>query len=352
MQQVRFPRDEQQHNHIIEWWYWNGHLVDGRGNRYSYMNCLFRADIKRVNFPFLKGVQRLPFRTVFFSHSLLTDIGKKKFYPRIEYVATVSKDSFTRPLLYVNYADPIIVDGYVNKVMEEPELFTYRIKNEDIDLNLTSKKPPLLEGGKGYVNLVGDRSTYYYSLTDLRTAGHIRVGKKLIPVIGKSWMDHQWANIPYEKNKWNWFSFQLDNNIEVMAVEYGRHGKKTKLASVCYKSGKQLHSDAVRITPVGRAWVSPKTKARYPLEWRVELPAIGIELTAKAPVKQQEMLYGTLNYWEGPLDVTGTVEGTSVSGLGFCELVGYESEFDNMKFIRTSLTELIRSGYDYLVHMR
>jgi predicted secreted hydrolase len=40
---IKFPRDEQAHDKIIEWWYWNGHLQGEDGNQYSFMDCLFQA---------------------------------------------------------------------------------------------------------------------------------------------------------------------------------------------------------------------------------------------------------------------------------------------------------------------
>ena len=77
---LKFPKDEQAHNSVIEWWYFNGHLKDKQNNKYSYMNCLFRANLSKVNIPFLK---KIPLKTMYFSHSILTDIKKQKSFPEI-----------------------------------------------------------------------------------------------------------------------------------------------------------------------------------------------------------------------------------------------------------------------------
>ena len=53
---IKFPEDELAHNHIIEWWYFNGHLKDKKGNEYAFMNCLFKADVKKVKIPFLNKI--------------------------------------------------------------------------------------------------------------------------------------------------------------------------------------------------------------------------------------------------------------------------------------------------------
>jgi predicted secreted hydrolase len=344
MKPIQFPQDELAHNHAIEWWYWNGHLQDKRGNRYSYMDCLFKANPKKVKFPFLRGV---PVETLYFYHSLITDIKKKKFYPRIDYVSIVSKDSFSKPLLFINFTNPVIVNGYFNNIMHEVEKDHYNIKTEDIELQLDSKKKPLLEGGSGYLRLPNSRSTYYYSLTNLKTEGKIRVGKKWIEVTGKSWMDHQWANVKYEKDKWTWFSIQLNNNTEIVCIEYGNN-KIYKLASISYPDNKQKHTRNIQFTPLGKQWKSQKTKAEYPLEWKIEIPEFKVDLTAKALVKQQEMLFGTINYWEGPLDIKGKMDGKKVTGVGFSELVGYPSEMNNIRFVRNTFSNIVRKGIAHI----
>ncbi|MDP2907138.1 MAG: lipocalin family protein [Nanoarchaeota archaeon] len=334
---IKFPQDELAHDNIIEWWYFNGHLKDKKGGKYTFMNCFFRADVKKVKIPFLKIV---PFQTVYFSHSVLLNVKTKKFYPRVNYVSLVSKDSFSKPLLFVNYTDPIVMKGYINNIIEEPSKFKYHIKTEDFDLNLTSVKKPVLEGGTGYVKL-GSKSTYYYSLTNLKTEGTIKINGKPIKVKGKSWMDHQWADESHSKDRWTWFSIQLDNKTEMVCFEYDGRKVKTYLASISHPNNRQEHTNEVKITPLGIKWVSPKTKAEYPLSWRIEVPSKNIDLKVKPLVKNQEMLFGTINYWEGPLTVEGLFNNKKVKGVGFLELVGYPMNIFNINLYRKEMEKLI-----------
>lgn len=60
---INFTGDESHHDCIIEWWYFNGHLKDKIGNEYSFMNCLFKIDVKKVKIPFLS---KIPLKTSFF----------------------------------------------------------------------------------------------------------------------------------------------------------------------------------------------------------------------------------------------------------------------------------------------
>jgi predicted secreted hydrolase len=339
MKPIKFPQDEQNHKCIIEWWYWNGHLQDKKGNQYSFMNCLFQADPEKAKIPLLKA----PLRRLYFSHSIVSDIKRKKSYPIVNYLSLVSRDSFKRPLLFVDYISPGMFDGYTVSEIEETGNFKYRLRAENFDLRLESVKKPLLEGRNGYLNL-GSRSTYYYSLTNLKTKGTIKIGGREIEVKGKSWMDHQWANAPYSKDKWTWFSVQLKNNTELICFEYESSGERTFLAGLVRPDGRTEYSDNVRLTPLGEAWMSPRTKARYQLSWRIEIVDFKMALEVQPLIKNQEIVFGTLNYWEGPLSVKGEINGKKVSGQGFLELVGRPSKYKALKFFGETLEQTIKEA--------
>jgi predicted secreted hydrolase len=338
MKPIKFPQDEQAHDKIIEWWYWNGHLKGEDGNRYAFMDCLFKAKPKQVNLPFLK----MPFAKAYFSHSILSDINQQKAYPTIDYVSLVSGDSFKQPLLFVDYIDTNFLDGYVVSTMEETAPFKYRLRAKNFDLTLAAVKKPLLENGNGFLRL-GGRSTYYYSLTNLETEGIVKVNGREIKVKGKSWMDHQWADAPYAKDRWNWFSIQLDNNTEVVCFEMESRNKKISLAGISYPNGKTEHLTKVIFTPQGKEWVSPKTRAKYPLSWLIEIPAKKIKLQVEPLVKKQEMIFGTINYWEGPLRVSGKFGNRPVTGVGFLELVGRPSQYKTYDFFKESLGQAAKN---------
>ncbi len=335
---MKFPEDEQAHKTIIEWWYLNGHLKDAKGNLYAFMNCLFKADSKRVKIPFLKKV---PFKTLYFSHSVLSDIKAKKFLPKIDYISLVSKDSFSKHSLFINYINPSIITGYVNKVIEKTGRVNYHLKTEDFDLNLRSVKKPLLENGTGYVDLKS-KGSYYYSLTNLETEGIIKINGRDIKVKGKSWMDHQWADTSYSiKDKWTWFSIQLENNVEIVCFEFDDGKNKMYLATISYKNNRQVSANDVVLTPLGIAWKSLVTKAEYPLSWRIEIPSQNVDLEVKPLLKKQEVLFGTINYWEGPLTVRGTINKKKVKGNGFLELVGYAKGISDLKIYRKKIDKTI-----------
>lgn len=296
-------------------------------------------DSKKSGLFFLK---RLAPKWVYFSHSLVSDISRKKFYPAVDYISLVSKDSFTKPLLFVEYTKPNVMNGYVNKLIEEPKKFDYHIKNDNFDLNLKSRKKPLLEEGSGYVHLKS-RGSYYYSLTNLETKGVIKTGKKEIKVSGKSWMDHQWANSDFQqKHKWTWFSIQLKNKAELVCFKFSDSKQETRLATISYANNKQKSVRDVSLTAFGKPWMSKETKANYQLDWSIKIPSLKLDLTVKPLVRAQEMLFGNINYWEGPLDVSGKMNGKRVSGQGFLEIYGPSRGISDLKLYKREINKLLK----------
>jgi len=341
---IKFPKDEQAHDNIIEWWYFNGNLKDGKGNQYAFMDCLFKVDINRVKIPFLKS----PFKKSYFSHSLLSDIKNNSFFSEVNPLSIVSIDSFSKQLLFVNYTNPSLA-GYTNYTIENLKKSKYHIKTKNIDLTLTSTKKPLLEGGKGFIDLKPEK-TYYYSLTNLQTEGQIKIKNKWIDVKGKSWMDHQWADVSYKKDnvKWTWFSIQLRNNMELVCFEYDNGKKKTYLASISYPNNTQKYFSEVKFKSLGRKWKSKKTGTIYPLSWEIKIPEEKIILKAKSLINNQEVNFGTINYFEGPLNIEGQIDKKKIRGEGFMELVGYPSDYTKVKFLKDKIGGVLKKSISYV----
>ncbi len=326
---IHLPEDAMPHNSIIEWWYFNGHLKDAKGNKYAFMDCLFRAYIKKVDIPFLKqpfkNFEKIPYAC--FAHSLLSDIGRQKNYKDVQLLSLLSHDSFTHPMLYANYLNPISVNGFSTSEIVETSKNAFHIKTERIDLDLKARKRPVLQGDNGIIS-VSDRESYYYSLTDLVAEGMINIDGKWISVRGKAWMDHQWADASYRKDKWTWFSVQLENGTDVMCVEYDDHMKKDRIVSFTDKNGRSRTYKDFEVAHGDGVWESKKTKARYPTSWTVKVPEEKIELKIHSTMSDQEVIFGDINYWEGPTAVTAKIGAKTVGGQGFMELVGYPSDYN------------------------
>ncbi len=332
---IKFPLDEGSHDTVGEWWYFNGNLTGDDGRKYSYMNTLFRLKLSLNN----KLLKKLDGKNWFVYHSIITDIEKNKFYPTVDFLVKPSSDSFKHEGLNV-YFMPRKNRHYY---MEQPEDNKYRIKGENISLEMVSKKQPLLEGGTGYVSFF-NRPTYYYSLTDLETTGHIVVDGKKVRVSGKSWMDHQWSDTyNITQDYWNWFSVQLRSGEEIVCYEYGHKNKNAYLATVIDKDGKQTSFDKLEIKPLGQQWQSPKTKAIYDTSWNVKIPEADINLIIKAEVTDHEMNFLNVNYWESPIRIVGTIRNKKVEGCGYMELAGRPSIFNDTRYLKEKVLNRIRT---------
>ncbi len=295
---VKLPKDELAHDWpAIEWWYFNGFL-EGK-KKYAFMTCLFKADKNKVNLSFL----RVPFRTIYFAHTLLYNLSKRTVEKEILPVVIVSEDSFTKEKLFINYT-----------YLLRKKFFNYEIARKDsgihiktrfFDLTAKEKKKPLLEGGNGYIDL-GTKTTYYYTYPRLDVAGTIR-GEK---VKGLAWHDKQWSKEGFMQDHWLWFSLQLPNNLDIVCFDY----KGVRMATISYGNNKQ-ETVPVEFVQIGEDWKSPHTKINYSLSWRIKVKDMVIE--TKPLIEDCEMNHGFISYWEGPVQVS--LNGKN--SFGFMELL-------------------------------
>lgn len=327
---VVLPKDSFPHKSVIEWWYFNGNLFDKDNNRYSFMNCLFKANPKKTDIPL---VSRIPVKKVYFSHSMFADIKNKEYTFHAHPLSIISNDSFTKKNLFINYMSPSL-EGYINNEIVEIGKSKYKIKNDNVDLTLVSNKKPFMHCGKGYFVVKG-KKVYYYSLSNMSAIGTVQINGKQIKVKGKVWMDHQWAGF-IDVKLWNWFSIQLDNDTDLMVMDYN-NGEKI-YAGINDKNQKSEFTNDVILTPQ-KIWGSSLTGAKYPVAWKISIPSRKINLDVKVPLPNQEILFGSLNYWEGPIDISGKIRNKKVKGYGFMELTGRKMKKSNISIYEHELRE-------------
>jgi predicted secreted hydrolase len=310
---IQFPKDEKKHKDAAEWWYFNGFLQSkNKKEEFAYMHTLFRADLRRNSFlrfiPFHKKI----FKNLFFSHSLLLNLRTNEMITDIKYKVVPTKESFKKELLFVEYE---------NCELKENPIYNYFLKNNFINLNLKSKKKPLLENKNGVIK---DKNyyTYYYSLTDLQTKGIINWKNKQIKVNGKSWHDHQWMNNMQINVKWDWFSIMLNNDEEIVTTRM-----KPPNQNDWYMYATKIDSKNRQKTTHKIIFEEKKTiklnGTEYPISWVVHFPDWHQSINIKAMHNSQQMNYKFLKYWEGPTKIiaTNTKTKKKILGKGFLEMV-------------------------------
>jgi len=76
----------------------------------------------------------------------------------------------------------------------------------------------------------------------------------------------------------------------------------------------------------GRQWESPTSGAAYPVEWTITLDGPRAQLDVVSALDAQELHTDEstgVTYWEGAVDVSGTVDGNVAVGRGYLEMTGY-----------------------------
>ena len=199
-----------------------------------------------------------------------------------------------------------------------------------VELEAVSQKPAVLHHGSGLVDLGMAGKTYYYSRTRLETSGTVSVSGVSRPVTGVSWMDHQWGDFTTGGIGWDWLSLNLDDGSDLMvSVVWEQDGHKPVSTYGTYvpaDSGPlHLSGNDISLDSAG-TWTSSVTGAVYPMNWRLRVDSLELDLTLIPSMEEAEFALSAfipMVYWEGSVMATGTKNGASVAGRGFVELVGY-----------------------------
>lgn len=323
----RFPADHASHpQYQIEWWYYTGHLAAG-ARRFGFEMTFFRVGLPAT----LERRSAWASRDLVFLHLALTDERGRRF---------LTHDASHRAALGIAGADStryrVWLDG--SEAWLEPDGRTQRLVGRapefGLDLTLVPAKPPVIHGHGGVSQKTPGEgnASHYYSLTRLDVTGTLALGDDSLAVLGQAWMDHEFASnrLSATHRGWDWFSVQLDDGRELMLYQLRRaDGSVEPLSHGTWVerdgSTRPLASEAFRVIPTG-SWTSPRTKARYPMGWRLEVPGEALALTLTPTLPDQELVANTMGgivYWEGSVRVHGTLRGAPVAGVGYTELTGY-----------------------------
>jgi predicted secreted hydrolase len=149
-------------------------------------------------------------------------------------------------------------------------------------------------------------------------------------------MDHEFGSNQLRDYQvgWDWFSVQLNNQIELMLyIIRHKDGKPDPSSSgtFVYPDGRTEHLalESFGIDVLG-SWKSKKSNNTYPSGWLIRVPSKQLDLRLMPTVKNQELTTrkSTLvNYWEGSVRVQGRLRGKDIRGRGYVELTGYDAQF-------------------------
>lgn len=323
---LEFPADHGPHpDYQTEWWYYTGNLVGGGGEQFGYQLTFFRRALS----PPAQRTEResaWAVDQVYMAHLALTDVAGRR-YQAFERFARGAVD------LAGAQAVPfgVWLEDWQVEELEPGSMHLSAARDEvALDLRLTERKSPVLQGDRGY-SPKGPQpgsASYYYSLTRLETWGTVQVAGASYKVSGLSWMDHEWSTsaLGADQVGWDWFSIQMDDGSELMVFQLRKEdGSVDPFSSGTFiaSDGRTRHlgGDDFEIR-VQENWRSPRTGATYPAGWTIVVPAVDLALEIKPLLADQELAV-SYTYWEGAVRVEAERAGQPVSGNGYVEMTGY-----------------------------
>jgi predicted secreted hydrolase len=329
----QFPRDHFDHAEFkTEWWYYTGNVRAADGRHYGFELVFFREGRRarpdtRPDNNAADNLSAWRIDDLYLAHLALTDIDGRKF----RYAERLNRAG--PGIAGVSFENGRIWNGNWQAQWDKAQsdqaqsdktgVQTISAVAEGIrfTLHLAPRTAPVIHGENGVSQKAegAGHASYYVSFPLLAVDGSLNGAA----VTGTAWMDHEWfTNLLDEATQgWDWFSAQFENHTELMLFQL--RGKDAYSAGTYIDaSGRAAHLERsdFAVQPLAY-WTSPKTGARYPVRWRVSVPALKISVECAAAIPDQELVSNdkyTPAYWEGSVRYSG-----SVSGVGYLELTGY-----------------------------
>jgi predicted secreted hydrolase len=324
--EFRFPADHGPHPEFrTEWWYYTGNLETAAGRRFGFQLTFFRSALA----PRMAARESAwATRQAWLAHFAVSDLAGGRFHSFERWSRGAAGLAGARAEPYRVWVKDWAAEGAGEKV---PPMHLAASEGDlGIDLALQPGKPPVLQGDQGLSQKspeIGNAS-YYYSLTRMPAAGTVHLGGETFAVTGLAWMDHEWSTSSLGRHQvgWDWFALQLSDGSDLMLYRLRRQdGAVDPLSSgtVVSLSGeaRRLALPDFRIAGSGE-WQSPRSGARYPARWRVQIPSEELDLEVRPALADQE-LDVSFRYWEGAVEIEGSRQGRPIRGRGYVELTGY-----------------------------
>ncbi len=322
-----FPRDHGAHpNYRTEWWYATGRLTTDTGRQFGVQLTLFRYGLRPLA-QRSDGDSAWRADAVWMGHLAISDVAARTFH---------SAEVFARGAR-VGVAGASVTP---TKIWLKNWTFTHdderrwrlRAAHDDmrVDIDLSARKPLVLQGDEGLSrkSAAPGAASYYYAYTRLEGSGRIQLGAQRFAGSMRMWLDREWSSSALAPDQvgWDWFGLHLRDGRDLMLYRL----RKADGTVDPFSAGAVVEADGRRTALGARDFAlvpaMPErlgSGRRYPLRWRVRVPAHALDLTVSAAFAEQEHT-GAVAYWEGLVDVTN--DNGEVAGHGYLEMTGYSTE--------------------------
>ena len=311
-----FPADHGPHPDFrIEWWYVTANLVDKSGAELGVQWTLFRQTMK-------PGPQQQGWASqqIWMGHAAVTTADIHR-----------TSETFARGGVGQAGADATPFHAWIDAwemrglaPIDDSNIAPLQLSASGADfsyaLRLDADRPLVLEGDAGYSRKSQrEQASYYYSQPFFEVSGRVTVGDRPIEVTGQAWMDREWSSQPLapDQNGWDWLSLHLNSGDKLMLYRMRQtDGQNYGTGNWIMPDGKteQISTADIKMTPTAFTSIGAR---KLPTAWRIELPAHGVSIEAKA-LNPLAWMGTNFAYWEGPISFGG-----SHSGVGYLEMTGY-----------------------------
>lgn len=333
----RFPDDHGNHPRFkTEWWYFTGNLESDDGKKFGHQLTFFRQGIRPPS-ERSATASRLIADDIAFAHFAVSDLDGKKFH----FFQEITRGAFGEASFGDGDSRELCRIGSWSCIRTGLHSFELRAGGSGVSirLDLESAKEPVFHGSDGISQKAAGegRASHYYSLTRLITRGELSLPSGTHQVRGTSWFDHEWATNQLTENQtgWDWFSLQFADGSELMMFQIRtRDGGRDPYSGGTWigPDGQTIPvaNDEFSLTPLAR-WISPSTKADYPVDWRLTIPKLALDLEIRAVLDGQELNFQPVIYWEGAIRAAGRINNRDASAVGYLEMTGYGSPIVGMQ---------------------
>lgn len=308
----QFPADHGAHSNFrIEWWYLTANLKDEMGEEYGVQWTLFRSALAPGEAEGWQSPQ------IWMGHAGLTSASAHFSAERL------ARGGIGQAGVTLAPFEAWIDDWQMTGTEDLSQLdlaatggdFSYALKAQ-------AEGPLVFQGDHGYsVKSPEGQASYYYSQPNYWMEGTLTLPSGPVSVRGNGWLDREWSSQPLSENQsgWDWFSLRFDSGDKLMGfVLRGKNGIED------FRSGTWISaSGAVEPLAPGAFEAAPLeweevAQRQVPVRWQVKLPERGVSVTVEA-LNRQSWMDVAFAYWEGPVTVSGSHNGT-----GYLEMTGYQ----------------------------
>lgn len=310
---VSLPEDFRFHpNYQHEWWHYFAKLQDQDGHVYNVQWSYFRVATDERD---TRGWQN---PQLFISHIVISRGSHVWREQRVARGGIGQAGMSNRPFrLWID-------NWYWRALGTTPFPGQLEISTDTfgLELNTTTNGPFVVNGDKGFQvkHALLSVASFSFSAPFLNVKGTMTLNGQPISVTGSAWTQKEWGSglIGEDQQGWDWLVFNLDDGRALTVSRYRHNGQVPHLfGTLSTRSGAvfNLTEKDFSITPM--QVTSLVNGRRMPLQWIVNVPKHGINLTTR--ISKSDMWQPFLiPYWEGPILASGSNE-----AWGFMQLTGY-----------------------------